>query len=79
MTIDRFARKALQLLQELFQVDALALFLFHTGEDSRCRFEVDNAGEAIDDSGLPIVGGIDIRPGRNDRRDAERTGEDRGM
>ena len=79
MTIDRFARKALQLQEELFQVDALALFLFHTGEDSWCRFEIDNAGEAIDDSGLPIVGGIDIRPGRNDRRDAERTGKDRGM
>ena len=60
-------------------MDALALFLFHIGEDSRWRFEIDNAGEAIDNSGLPIVGGIDIRPCRNDRRDAERTGEDRGM
>ena len=79
VAVDGFAGEALQLLQELFQADALILFLLHDGEDARCRFYVSGAGEAIDDSRLAVGFIGHVAAGGHDGRHAESPCKDGGV
>lgn len=79
MAVCGFTGKAFQLLQQVFQTDALILLFFHHCQNAGSGVQIYGAGEAVNDGGLSVIGVIYFRAGSYDGRDAQGSCQDGGV